>query len=213
MNRPDTPPDATLYIATGCAHCPAVLQALGELLKQGTLGRLDAVNIAARPEIAREKGIRSVPWIRIGPFTLHGVQTAAQLRRWAERAGTDEGKRDYLAELLENQRLPEAVGLALEDPSWGVTAVRMLGDLETPMGVRIGIGALLEDLAERSRYEAVEPELRSLLQSPDAPVRADAAYYLGLGNNPEVGDWLTPLLQDDDPEVREIARESLGLEP
>ena len=209
MDTPATPPDATLFIATGCAHCPAVLQALSDLLKQGAIGRLEVVNIAVHPENAREQGIRSVPWTRIGPFTLHGMQTAAELRRWVERAGSEEGAADYLAELLENQRLAEAVELALDDSAWSVTAVQMLGDLETPMGVRIGIGALLEDLAEQNHYAAVEPELRKLLQSPDAPVRADAAYYLGLSANPEARSWLEPLLQDPDHEVREIVREAL----
>ncbi len=209
MKAQTTPPDATLYIATGCAHCPAVLQALSDLLKQGSIGRLEVVNIAVHPEIAQEHRIRSVPWTRIGPFTLHGNQTPAELRRWVERAGSGEGAADYLAELLENQRLPEAVDLALEDASWSRTAVRMLGDLETPMGVRIGIGALLEDLAGKGHYKAVEPELRALLISPDAPVRADAAYYLGLSANPEARDWLEPLLQDPDDEVREIVREAL----
>jgi len=212
MKTSTSPPDASLFIATGCAHCPAVMQALSDLLKQGILGRLEVINIAAHPEIAQEQGVRSVPWTRIGLFTLHGRHTASELRRWAERAGTDEGIQDYLAELLENQRLGEALELTLEDTHWIEVAVRMLADLETPMGVRIGIGALLEDLAEQGRLAAAEAELRKLLAVSEPQVRADAAYYLGLSGNPEVRHWLEPLLQDDDDEVREIVRETLAPE-
>ena len=210
MNDPLPPPDATLFIASGCAFCPAVLQGLSDLLKEGAIGRLSVTNITVRPDIAREKGVRSVPWLRIGPFELHGSYTPAQLRQWAERAGTEQGRRDYLAELIENQRRDEATRLVAGDTSLLRLAIRMLGDMETPIGVRIGIGAILEDLAEKDQYAVAEEELKGLLASPLPQVRADGAYYLGLSHNPAVGEWLTPLLQDDSPEVREIAQEALA---
>ncbi len=211
MNQPSNSPDVTLFIATGCAHCPAVLAALSELVKQGAIGRLDVTNIVERPERAQRHGVRSVPWIRIGPFTLQGSYTPAELRQWVTRAGSDQGLRDYLAELIDTQRLDEAVRLARRDPHLLRLAVEMIGDLETPMGVRIGIGALLEELADdpAALEPALEP-LRALLDSGDAPVRADAAYYLGLSPDPRVRDWLDALRQDPDPEVREIVAEALA---
>ncbi|MFZ0257771.1 MAG: HEAT repeat domain-containing protein, partial [Gammaproteobacteria bacterium] len=56
-------PDALLLIAPGCAHCPVVLQSLAEMLKAGSLGRLEVVNIVAHPEVAKAVGTRSVPWL------------------------------------------------------------------------------------------------------------------------------------------------------
>jgi len=209
MSNPKIPPDATLYIATGCAHCPAVLQGLGELLKQGTIGRLEVINIAAHPQIAREQGIRSVPWIRIGPFDLQGSYSTTQLREWVERVGSDQGLRDYLAELIESQRLDEALQQARSDPHWLELAVDMIADLETPMGVRIGIGAMFEDLADTHQLNPALPGLKALLNAPESQVRADAAYYLGLTHDPEVLEWIEPLLEDENAEVREIAGEAL----
>ncbi|BAN70001.1 sigma 54-interacting transcriptional regulator [endosymbiont of unidentified scaly snail isolate Monju] len=106
---PPAAPDVLLFIATGCAHCPAVLAALSELVKQGAVGRLEVVNIAARPEAAQIAGVRSVPWMRIGPFTLQGSHTPAELRQWVERAARGKGVAEYLGELIENQRLDEAL--------------------------------------------------------------------------------------------------------
>ncbi len=80
-------PDAELLIASGCAHCPVVLSGLAELLKQGRIGRLDIINIAAHPELAEARNARSVPWIRIGPFELSGAHSAQELAVWVERAG------------------------------------------------------------------------------------------------------------------------------
>ena len=209
MSNPEIPPDAALFIATGCAHCPAVLQSLSELLKQGAIGRLEVINIAAHPQIAREQGIRSVPWIRIGPFDLQGSYSTTQLRQWVERAGSDLGLRDYLAELIETQRLDEALQLARSDPHWLELAVDMIADLETPMGVRIGIGAMFEDLAGTHQLNPALPGLKALLNAPESQVRADAAYYLGLTHDPEVLEWIKPLLEDVNAEVREIAGEAL----
>lgn len=209
MATAENPPDAALFIATGCAHCPAVLQGLSELLKQGLLGHFEVTNIAVHPEVAREQGIRSVPWIRIGPFELRGSYTLAELRQWVERAGSDQGLRDYLAELIENQRLDDALQLARAEPQWAELAAGMLGDLDTPMGVRIGIGALFEHLAEEDRLRPALPKLKALLSAPEPQVRADAAYYLGLTHRPEVLEWIKPLLEDNNAEVREIAREAM----
>ena len=42
-------PDALLLISTRCPHCPAMLSALADLVKQGTIGRLEAVNLEQHP--------------------------------------------------------------------------------------------------------------------------------------------------------------------
>lgn len=213
MSTSPTPPDAVLFIATGCAHCPAVLQGLSGLLEQGLIGRLQVTNVTVHPEAAQAQGIRSTPWIRIGPFTLQGSHTPADLRRWAEQAGTDEGLQDYLAELIENQRLDEALELARAEPHILQLAAMMLGDLDTPIGVRIGIGAMFEELAQQEALTPALEPLREMLSAPQPQVRSDAAYYLGLTHRPDVLEWIRPLLKDKDAEVREIATEALEAPP
>ena len=48
-----------------------------------------------------------------------------------------------------------------------------------------------------------------LLKSPVPQIRLDACHYLGLSGDPDVAEAISPLLDDDDPQVREVARETL----
>ena len=66
-------PDAQLLLSTHCPHCPAVLAALADLVKQGAIGRLEAVNLEQHPEVGQALGVRSVPWIRVGRIELAGL--------------------------------------------------------------------------------------------------------------------------------------------
>jgi hypothetical protein len=48
--------DALLLLASTCPYCPTVLAAPGDLVKSGDVGRLEVVNIGARPDIAQQHG-------------------------------------------------------------------------------------------------------------------------------------------------------------
>ena len=209
MTSTDQTPDAEILINTGCAHCPAVLAGLSELVKKGLIGRLQVINVGRHPEEARTRHARSVPWTRIGPFTLEGSYTPAELRTWAERASGGEGMGEYFGELLQNQQIDQALALVRQSPELLQTLLAPIADLETPMGVRIGIGAMFEALAEHGELAPALPGLVELTHAPESQVRADAAYYIGLLGADMAREHLQPLLQDDNHEVREIAAEAL----
>ncbi len=202
-------PDALLLIAPGCPHCPAIMKALSELLKSGELARLDMVSIVDHPEMARQAGTRSVPWLRIGPFELEGQQTPAELRQWVEHARSESGAGSYLSQLLSNRKLDKATTLVRDNHAYLAACVNLIADLQTPMGVRIGIGAIFEELGHKGLLAPVVDELGSLTRSKEVQVRADAAHYLGLDGSAAAIAYLHPLLKDDNREVREIAAESL----
>ncbi len=210
MNSTKTPPQAEILINTGCAHCPAVLAGLSDLIKQGLIGKLVVINIAHDPDAAAERGARSVPWTRLGPFVLEGKYTPGELRQWAERAAGETGMGEYFGELIESQQLDKALGLVRNDPTQLQTLVSLIADLETPMGVRIGVGALFESLAEHGQLEDAVAALGQLTRVEASQVRADAAYYLGLTKSDSARRWLEPLLEDENHEVREIAAEALA---
>jgi HEAT repeat protein len=91
--------------------------------------------------------------------------------------------------------------------------VLLAGDLETPMAVRIGVGAVFEEFAGSASLAEVVPELGALCRSDEAQVRADACHYLGLSGAAEARPHVRDLLDDPDEEVREIAAESLAMLP
>lgn len=210
--RPNqAPPDARLLIAPGCAHCPAVLEALSRLVKDGRIGRLEVVNIAVHPQVAEAAGARAVPWFTIGPFTLTGAHSATELGEWADRAADGTGLASYFSHLLETNRLPEVVGHIRSSPGSLEDLILLLGDLETPMAVRIGVGAVIEELAGSPILVEGVDALGALTRSDASQVRADACHYLGLTGSPDAAPFLRACLDDEDDEVSEIASESLAL--
>src|SRR5210317_1382379 len=102
MNEPvgDTSPDALMLMGTHCPYCPGVLKSLQALLASGHIRHLETHNIEENPKIARELGVRSVPWVRIGPFELEGLRSEKELRKWAVKAATKTGQTDWLEEQL-----------------------------------------------------------------------------------------------------------------
>ena len=206
----DAVPDAELLIAPGCVHCPVVLDGLTTLLKSGAIGRLEVVNIARHPEAAATLGARGVPWVRIGPFELHGAHSPAELATWAGRAADPAGQRAYLTDALQTGQLDSVVRACRRSPELLRPLLALAGDLETPFAVRVGVGAVLEDLAGAGLLAGHVDDIAALAASEQPQVRADAAHFLGLAATPQARVVLRGLLGDTDPEVREIAAEALA---
>ncbi|WP_296753475.1 HEAT repeat domain-containing protein [Thiobacillus sp.] len=206
-------PDALLLLSTHCPHCPAVLAALADLLKQGTLGRLEAVNLEQHPEVGQALGVRSVPWVRIGRIELAGVHTKAELAEWAAKADSEEGLADYFHMLLKQGQLPRAQAMIEAEPALLAAVLPIVGNVDASLNVRLGAGVLLETFAGSDTLRTLLPQLGTLSQHADARVRADACHYLGLTGEAAARPWLDARTTDDDADVREIAAESLDRLP
>ena len=140
-------PEALMLLGTHCPYCPAVLDALSDLVKQGKLGQLTVVNLETTPEMGEKLGVRSVPWVRIGPFELEGRQTLAELAAWANRASSNDGMREYIAELLNTGGILKAETLIKENPAYFQHLLELFSDKATSLNIRVGIGALMETFA------------------------------------------------------------------
>jgi len=206
-------PDALLLLSTHCPHCPAMLAALADLVKQGTLGRLEAVNLEQHPEVGQALGVRSVPWVRIGRIELAGAYAKAELAEWAAKADSDAGMADYFHMLLKEGRLPRAQAMIEAEPALLAAVLPIVGNVDASLNVRLGAGVLLEAFAGTASLRALLPRLGELSQHADARVRADACHYLGLTGAAAARPWLDARIADDDADVREIAAESLDRLP
>lgn len=206
-------PDALLFIAPGCPHCPVVLQGVSELVKEGVIGRLTVVNVATHPEQAAEHGVRAAPWLRLGSFVLTGAQSLAQLRQWAERAASEEGGVHYLEELFKSGELVQAEHYIAAAPQRLALLLEIIANPEQAISVRLGANALLEGAGERGELQRLLSQLGELSRHADHRVRADACHLLGLSASPEARHLLEARLGDASEEVREIAADSLQLLP
>lgn len=186
-----------------------MLQTLTDLVKQGWIGRLDVVNLEARPEVAQALGVRSVPWTRIGPFELNGMHSREELLDWIERVSSPDGMADYFHALLKDGRLDQVLATVGRQPDAMAALLPIVANPEASINVRIGAGVVFEELAGLPAMLALVGRFGELTVHGDARVRADACHYLSLTRSAEARAYLTHCLQDDDDVVREIATESL----
>lgn len=202
-------PEALMLMGTQCPYCPGVLKALQALLKSGHISQLETHNIEENPEIARQLGVRSVPWVRIGPFELEGLRSEKELRDWAIKAGSDSGISDWFNDLLSSGNISKPLERIKSDPATIDALLTLFADPETQLNTQIGISAIMEALKDTDILTGIVGKLGELTRHKDARVRGDACYYLALSSSPQAADFIKPLLDDTDASVRDIARESL----
>lgn len=203
------PPDALLFVTSDCPHCATVMLGLGELAKQGVIGRVTVVDAAVHPERAAQYGVRAAPWVRLGPFTLTGAQSVSELRQWAEWASGEEGIARYVAYLLKLGEFRHAAAFVSADTQRLKPLLDILADTDASIDQRLGVSALLERYADTSELRALLPQLTELSRHADHRVRADACHLLGLTGSAEALAHVEPRLADDNEEVREIAAEAM----
>jgi len=208
-NANTVPPDALLLLTSQCPHCPTILQGLGDLVKTGLIGRLEVVNIVARPDIAEQHGVRTVPWFTIGEFELEGLHSLAELQQWAERAVSADGLALYYAGLFRQGQLPKVLSSIHRHNNHISTLLDLAGDPDTELTVRIGVSAVIEDIAGSELLQNQLTALAQLARHSDPRVRSDAAHFLALSEHEAALAELEALLQDTEPAVREVARDCL----
>jgi thiol-disulfide isomerase/thioredoxin len=200
-----------LLIGSHCPHCQSVLDSLTRLVKEGRLARLTVINLNASPGAPEARGVRSVPWTRLGPFELTGALSAAELRDWSEMAASGGGWGRYIAYLIEGGRLDALIERIRSAPSTLTDLLQLFADPDTGLAVRIGVSAAIETLAGSDILRRAAPEIQPLTSSDNPQIRADACYFLGLAGDPVALASLRRLLEDERPEVREVAAEALEL--
>jgi hypothetical protein len=203
-------PDALLLIAPGCPHCSTVLSGMGELVKQGAVGRLEVVNIAVHPQRAEQLGVRSVPWLRLGEFEFEGLHSPAELREWAQRAGGASGLADYFTEQLKSGRLAQVSAMVTDRPERLSVLLELAADPDSELTVRIGVSAAIENMAGSPELADRLPDLQRLAASADPRVRADACHFLALTESPAALESLEALTHDPARSVREVAQDALA---
>ena len=192
-----------------CTYCGPMMQALTELMKAGQIAELRIVNIENSPELAVSLGVRSVPWLQIGPFELLGSRSKQEMLLWIERASSSAGFNDYLEEVLSEGKLEYANKLIDSYPQALENIIELMADPEAKINVRLGVGVIIEEMAESVEFKAVIPQLIDYLSSKDARIRGDACHYLSLTRDASHIPLIERLLSDESEEVREIAQDSL----
>jgi hypothetical protein len=169
------------------------------------------VNVEAHAEIARSLGIRSVPWVRIGPFELAGVRTRDELNLWIQRASSPSGMADYFHDMLKEGELARVLAAVKAEPGRLTALLPIVANPDASINVRIGAGAVFEEWSGSDSLAALVGPLSELTAHSDARVRVDACHYLGLTRSPAALEYVQACLADAHTEVREVATDSFEL--
>lgn len=202
-------PAILMLMGRQCTYCGPMMQTLTELMKAGQIAELRIVNIENSPELAMRLGVRSVPWLQIGPFELLGSRSKQEILLWIERASSSAGFNDYLEEVLSEGKLEYANKLIESHPQALENIIELMADPEAKINVRLGVAVIIEEMAESVEFKAVVPRLIDYLSSKDARIRGDACHYLSLTRDVSHIPLIERLLSDESEEVREIAQDSL----
>jgi len=121
-----------------------------------------------------------------------------------------EEMRDMLIDYMGKGFLDNIIALCKQDPA----VLRFIPDMvgSENIRVRLGVTALVEELAPRQRNELrrAVPGLLALLKHKNPTIRGDAVAVLGMIKDQASRDALQICLQDDHPDVRDAAREALA---
>jgi HEAT repeats len=120
----------------------------------------------------------------------------------------DPDMRSFIAEYMEKGFLENIIDMFKHDAS----LYMMVGDLmrDERMRVRIGVTALVEDLSQSDpdHIHMAIPGIAVLLKDINPAVRGDAAYLLGIIGHHDALTYLAEVMDDKEPAVREVVRES-----
>jgi len=202
-------PSALLLIATGCQHCPSMLLSLSDLIKEGKISQLEVVNIVEAPERAQALNVRSVPWLKIGDFELVGLKSKSEIQQWIDKSADAEDMGAYFEELMVSGEISKVQQLVEDKPRHMKTLLDIMANEESSLSARIGVGAIIEQLAGSEILQNNIDELGVYCKSPVARIRNDACYYLGLSHHEQAAKYIRPLLDDMDNDVKEIAQDAL----
>ena len=198
-----------MLMGTQCTYCGPMMQILTDLMKSGQIAELRVVNIEDNPDLAQQYGVRSVPWLQVGPFELSGSRSKKELSLWIERASSFEGISDYLEEVLSEGKIESANKLIQGHPQALENVIDLMADPEAKINVRLGVGVIIEEMALSEEFKIVIPRLIEYLSNDDARIRGDACHYLSLTEDISYLPAIKKLLLDESEEVREIAQDSL----
>lgn len=206
-------PRAELLIATGCAHCPNVLNELSKQLKSGKLSQLHVTNIAVDNDRATQLNVRSVPWFRLEnsatSMIFSGNHSGKEISQWIDASSNQQGMRQYIEELLSKGNLLTVVQAIELLPATFSSVMDMLEDEETGMETRIGLDALLENFSATETLKKQSPRLKKMAEEDNVRLQIDALYYLALTADATNSAFINDKRQDKDKQIQEAATEAL----
>ncbi len=204
---------AELFIATGCQHCPVVLQQLSEQLKKGKLASLNITNIAVDNEKAGKLNIRSVPWFSFtndnSSMIFFGEHSPKEIQQWLAASQSKTGMQEYITEYLKTGQLMTVIQAIQFNPVTFSHVIEMIKNEETSMDLRIGLDVLIENFSATETLQQYSEELKSIASSENIHIAIDALHYIALTADIKNKEFLLEKSDSSNLQIKEAAIEAL----
>ncbi len=203
---------ATLFVfmATTCPNCPAAVRAANQLALTSYQVTTCIIDAQRFPALAEHFAVKSVPvTILDGAWSVTGVVPPAMLVEKILAREDPAFQQDLFQSLVEAGRFADTAdyimksGAALFTRAWR----------KSTTSSRMGLLLVVEDLLPKqvTALDDQVEELIALLASEDAALRGDTADLLGQIGLRAAAEALGNLHQDPNPDVAEIAAESVEM--
>lgn len=201
--------DIHFFTAPGCSVCAGMKTLFLNMQKQQKLDRLKIIDLTQLQTIPAELDIKQVPWLTIGPWVFIGQMTLGEVQSWTQKKADNQGMEDYIKWQFRKGQL-HAVEIATRlFPQVLTYMIPMMLDENTLLQTRIGIMAILESYENTETLKKLYPEIAAGMTHSDFRVRVDICQMLMMSDAESSKKDLQILSHDENPEVREAAKDAL----
>jgi len=205
-----TPTKVEVMMSMACPHCPLVVGLVNQLALASSYLEVSIVDVALFPDYAQEYGVRAVPAVVIdGQDQLVGDISDEVLVDNLTNRDPSSFHPETFKKIIKEGDAERLAGMMVAESNLYSGALELLSDPD--WSVRMGVMVALEEVAERNPdlVRNGYPYLLKLLDHEDRNQRGDTAYLLGRIGYASVLERLQVLLNDENPEVAEVAREAI----
>ncbi len=204
-----SPARLQVLMAPTCPNCPRTVLAANRIAAAHPNVSVEVVDVQYYRDAAGS--VSAVPTVIIdGGRTVTGVLSEPQLLDLLQGRSSQSYVKQTLTSMLETGRLSEAAPLLATGPGQQAFCDILA---RSSMQQRIGLMLAVEETlaANPHALDGAVPGLLPLLEERDDALRGDTADLLGRIGAPGAREALTRLLQDGNPDVREVAEDALAM--
>ena len=210
LNALEKPAEIQVFIASTCPHCPQAVRAAHLMALNSKQVTTAVIDVQRFSEFTNTFKIRSVPMIVIdSSLMINEALAPAKLAELVLSRDSADFLEKGLSSLVAFGNIDKALKLQL-DLSNGAD-IFLSAWKKSIMSQRMGMMLMAEQALEENAvvFNTIVSGLIDVLKTEDVTLRGDTADLLGQVGHPDAIEPLKALLNDDNEDVVEIAKEAI----
>lgn len=210
LHNLEKPAEILVFVAPTCPHCPQAVRAAHLMALNSKPVTVSVIDVQRFAEFTDTFKIRSVPMTVIdGSLMVNEAIAPATLAELTLSRELDEFKEKALLSLVAFGNVDRALKFLFEMRDGA--DIFLSAWKKSIMSQRMGLMLMAEQALEEDKavFNSIVPALIDVLKMDDVTLRGDTADLLGQIGHPDAIEPLKKLLNDENEDVVEIAREAI----